>query len=136
MSEPELNAFESAAISDTQPDPVGELIAQIVDKIRGFVSGCSRNTLGEDGTIPSKLKDQFLALAVMEVMGRAGGNIIDPNGHRARAYDEANAILKLVAACRYGIDQPETPSTEVIGATSPSICARTPRFKRCQQDGI
>lgn len=134
ISGPELSAFRAAALATGQADPIAAVTLQVVDLVRGYIGACQSNTLGAAGTVPEKLLGVTLDLLVVEVEKRCAGKLIDPNGHRANSAREAMAILRDVARCNFAIDVPETEDDEVIQSFTPTISARTARFR--DQDGI
>lgn len=134
LSGPELAAFRSAALASGQADPIADLIEQNVNKVRGYIAACQRNTLGADGTIPDKLLGTALSLIVLEVMARAAGIVIDSNDVRRMAAKDATRLLENVARCQFAIEQPTTESSETIQNFEPTFSGRDFRFK--EQDGI
>lgn len=136
ISGPELSAIRAAALGAGQADPVAETIKNTVMYVRGRVAACKQNTLGAGQTIPEELMQQALALIVVAFMDRAAGLMIDANGQRKRDAERAEEILKDVAACEFAVEQPATPSTQVISSPEPSISANEPGFTRDEQDGV
>lgn len=94
--------------------------------VRGYIAACPRWRLGEvdeNGldTLPTKLIGTAVDLCVIEIMSRAAGVILDPNGVRKDAKEQAYRVLRDVAACAFALDIPDTISTEQIGAIPPTI---------------
>lgn len=127
ISGTELEAFRAAALGAGQADPVAAVLADITRQVRGYVAGCARNQLGAAGTIPDELESAALDLAIIPVMTRAGGTLLDPKGARKDAADKAREMLRDVAACRLAIEQPATVSDEVTAAPSVEIVRSQPR---------
>jgi hypothetical protein len=138
LSGPELAAFRAAALATGQQDPIGDVVAQTVDVVRGYIAACQRNVQGPDGTIPQKLKQAALSLIVMDIMSRAAGTVLDPKGQRKEAADKATKLLEQVAACRFAIDKPDEFTTEIVQNFTPSFSRhhRHTQFSREDQFGI
>ena len=134
LSDPELTAFKSVALAAGQANPVSEIIADVTNLIRGYVANCQRNRLGSDGTIPDKLLSSALAIIVMQVMTRAAGKVIDPNGVRQKASEDAIRLMEQVAGCKFAVEIPDDFSSENIQNFTPTISSRDFRFR--DQDGI
>lgn len=136
ISGPELSGFRAAALGTAQEDPLDEIMATVTSRVRNEVGSCSDNVLGPDGTIPASLKHAALSLVVIDVMSRAAGVIIDPDGVRQKAAESAERLLVRTARCEFNIEPPDEASTEQVGYMKPSISARTSQFSREQQDGV
>lgn len=136
LSGSELEGFRAAALASGQSDPVQPVIDQITDLVRGYIAGCEDNTLGLEGTIPTKLLGPALDLIVPEISKRAAGMILDSKGLRADAAERAMSILRDVSRCDLRIEAPEEETEEEIGALLPNIVGRTPIFGRALSDGI
>jgi hypothetical protein len=135
LAGPELAGYRAAALADGQDDPVEATLADVTEYIRGFVAGCASNTLGEAGTIPARLKTVALDLLAVRIPQRVGRS---PKPGRKDAADKADALLKLVAQCRFAVDVPEsgTESDEEESAPSPSFSGRDRRNARLERDGL
>lgn len=138
MSGTELTAFRSVALQSGQIDPVAEAIVNNVNHIRGFIAACQRNILGPEGTLPDKLLKTFLGLVVMDIMSRAAGKILDQSGQRKKDWENANATLREVAICRFAVEVPDDPTTEIIANFKPSFSTmrRHRHFKLRDEDGV
>jgi hypothetical protein len=134
LAGPELAGYRAAALADGQADPVAAAIADVTEYIRGFVAGCRGNVLGETG-IPARLKTTALDLLAVRIPGRVGRS---PKPGRKDAADKAEALLKLVAECRFAVDQPDSgaESAEPEAAPSPSFSGRERRDSRRERDGL
>ena len=137
ISGAELEALRGVVLADGQADPVQPAIDAITAKVRGFVAGNSHNELDEDTSkIPDRLIDAAVSLIIIQIMNRAGGTMIDPNGSRQKSADEANRLFRDVAAAKFSITDPVT-GTENSAAPLPSYApARTRQFTRETQRGI
>lgn len=136
LSGPELSAFRAAALDAGQDDPVDYVMDQAIDLVRGYVAACPRNVLGLAGTIPQKLLGALLDILVIDVMKRAGGLIVDADGERKKAKDEALRLLERVADGKFAIEEPETEDTETHGAVTPSTSSPTRYFDQDSQSGL
>jgi hypothetical protein len=136
LSGPEIQAFKTAALASGQSNPIPDLLEEVVNRIRGDVAACEQNVLGPDGTIPDKLLGACLSIAVIEVMARAAGTVLDPEQARREAARNAERLLERVAACKFAIDVPDVQSDEVIQGNIPTFSGRTPVYTRDDQDGI
>ncbi|MDR0536183.1 MAG: DUF1320 family protein [Puniceicoccales bacterium] len=104
----ELEALRGAALGSGQPDPLPGLIADAVDKIRGYAGACSRNRLGPPGTIPHQLVDAALVLIRNSALNRLPVDFLN-TAPRQKEYDDAMALLHDLAACKFSIETPDAP---------------------------
>lgn len=137
ISGTELEALRGVVLADGQVDPVQPAIDAITAKVRGFVAGNSNNDLDSDtAKIPDRLIDAAVSLIIIQIMTRAGGTIIDPNGARQKAADEANRLFRDVASAKFSITDPVSGS-ETSAAPLPTYSpARTRQFNAESQRGI
>lgn len=138
LSGPEISAMKSAALAAGQANPLPEIITQVVAEIRGYVAGCSSNTLGEGATIPSELLGTAIARIRYELATRLPVETLltEP---RKTANEDALTRLRDVAACRFAIVPPATaaPAEDQAGGTStPRVCRPRKKFTDRSQDGI
>jgi len=138
LSAGELATYRKLSLVDgNDADPVQAVIDQITGQVRAYISGSPNNQLGADGTIPEILIGSAVSLAVLEVMARAGGSILDLQGHRVKSADQAMSMLKDVARGMVKVDMPMVVTAEKSAFIAPSIIQRRPReFCGWQQDGI
>ena len=136
LSESEHDAVRTAATAVGQSDPLVTIIEDVVREVRGYVAGNSSNTLGTGSTIPDELKGAALSRIRYEAFTRlpVGRSLLTEE--RVKANESATQLLRDVAAGRFAIVQPATPTTEVVGASSPRITARTRTFDRASQEGL
>ena len=97
LSGKELVAFRNAGWGPGEIDPVATLLSSVTDKVRGAIAGNPRNVLGPDGQVPKVLIDTALSVAVLRVMTRCFGEVVDPSGQRVKDGDTAEGILRDVA---------------------------------------
>lgn len=118
LSGPELQALQTAALATTQGDPLPPVIDQAVAEVRGFVDAWDGNALGPDGTVPVRLKGATAALIVYRALLRLPVQLPDPAIMDARKgeADAALRTLQAVAAGRFAIDQPTTPTAAQNGS--------------------
>jgi hypothetical protein len=114
ISGKELEKLRAAALGQGQADPLADVFNQVTRKVRSRVLACPQNRPGPDGTIPDELLDDALALCVVSIMTRPGGTMIDPEGARAKAAEQAESNLRDAAVCKIAIVQPDVPSTEKV----------------------
>lgn len=131
----ELTAFKTAALSPGQSNPLPEIISQVTDEIRGYVAACAHNTLDAAGTVPPRLLAPALNMIRYRLATRLPGmkGLIDEL--RQKEYNDALAVLKDVAACRFAVEDPDGDATSTTSPT-PDIVVPTRRFDRCSQEGI
>jgi hypothetical protein len=104
-----VEACRTAALGAGQTDPVPNIIANVVARIRAEISGCVRNVLDADTTrIPSDLKTLAARMIVREAMSR----IKRPLSQDER--DEQSNDLKYlerIATCKVPVAKPDVPLT-------------------------
>lgn len=110
LSAPEWTVASSFLLSPGQNSVllIDDLICQVSNTVRGYISACRKNQLGPEGTIPDVLKETAIDLLVVASMRRLGGKIVDLDGNREKARLEAIERLKDVAAGRFLVSLPET----------------------------
>jgi len=131
----ELSALQTAALSAGQSDPVVEMIAEVINEVRGYVAACNRNILGAGATIPDKLKSAALAMIRYRAATRLPGKAF-LSEDRVRENEAAIHLCEQVAACKFAIEEPDTASTERISQPAPSVSGNDRTFTRTTQDGI
>lgn len=116
LTGPELHALRSYHLEPGQPSPICDIIAGVVAEIRGRVAGCPRNTLGSGDTIPSELEHAALSLIRWRLIGRlpTGQELIDEV--RRKDYEDAQALLRDVAACKFTVESGEVEEECPAGA--------------------
>jgi hypothetical protein len=114
MAGPELLAIKTAAIADDQDGD--ELVAAVAERVcstvRGYIGACAKNSLGAEDTLPAELIDAALALAVHNIITRLPGMASMLDERRDANREEALALLRDVAACKFAIIAPETEAEE------------------------
>lgn len=132
LSGPELAGYRAAALADAQADPVQPTLDDVTGDVRGYVAACNKNTLGPDGTIPARLKSAALDLVAVRIPSRVGRS---PKPGRKELAEQAIEKLKAVAACKFGIADPQPDqlpvSDETPAAPAPSISSPRRHRDRC-----
>lgn len=123
LAEPELTALRTIALAPAQPDPVPEVVASVVEEVRGHVAGCARNTLGESGMIPKRLESAALAIARWRLISRLPVKALATEVRR-QEYEDAVDLMKSVASCKFSVDAPDVPQSP-----PESSAQNTPRIR-------
>jgi phage gp36-like protein len=132
----ELTALKSAALATGQTSPLSDIIAHVVDEMRGYIAACAANTLGQAGTIPAKLLSAALAMIRYRLATRLPVKSLLTED-RVKENEAAIRLLEQVAACKFAIEEPATPdTTETISSPTPRLTARTRQFGRDYEDGV
>jgi hypothetical protein len=135
LTGPEFNAAKTAALKPGQPDPIAEVIVEITREVRARVAACNANTLGPAGTIPDECKRHAIAIAVF-CLGKRLPRAVLLDEDRRHANNQAVAFLRDVAECKVALEQPETPSDEVVTSSPPPRWkGRRRRYRYGQEDG-
>ncbi len=112
---PERDALAEAATDFEQGDPLVEILADIVREVRGYVAANAQNNVDVDLTkIPEELKGAALSRFRFEAFTRLpiGRELLTQD--RVTANENAISLLKDVARGAFAIEQPLTPSSQVI----------------------
>lgn len=134
LAGPEVSALQTAALASGQTDPLPEIVTQVVDEVRGYVSA-GGYTLGTGATVPSKLLSATLAIIRYRLSTRLPVKSLITED-RKNENDAAIRLLERVADGKFAVEEPETASTEQAGGASPSVTERTRYFSRECQDGV
>jgi phage gp36-like protein len=129
----EVSALQTAALASGQTDPLPEVVAQVVDEVRGYVAA-GGIPLGAASTIPAKLLSAALAIVRFRLATRLPRFPFDDN--RKTEYRDAVALLGRVADGRFLVEEPTTLDTESTAAPSPSVTAKTLTHQRANEDGL
>lgn len=90
---------------DGAEDPLVEILANTVAKIRGRIGACSKNVLDPDpATIPAPLKGELMAMVRYELIGRLGAEELADSDPRRVLYNEAVKTLAAVARCEVFVE--------------------------------
>lgn len=132
---PLMSALRTAALATGQADPVVEITADVVRRVRAKVATCATNQVDEDtATLPASLKALACRMIVREAKGRLELELTQDERDE-RATDERE--LTAVARCELVVDQPDNATAPPVQAVQPrpTITARRKQFGRAQQEG-
>lgn len=127
LAGPELDAVRSAALA--ADDPLPEIVAAVVEEVRGYVAACPRNRLGATGTLPKALEAAALALCRGRLLSRLPVPSLDTEARR-REVEDAQKLLRDVAAGRFYVDQPASDAAPDTAYSPPPRPRITPRLSR------
>lgn len=130
----EVEALQTSALADGQTDPLPEIVGQVIDEIRGYVSAAGV-TLGVHNTIPSKLMGAALAIIRYRLCSRLPVSSFMTDA-RIKENEEAQALLVRVSNGKFLVEEPTETDSEQSSAPSPSITRKTLKYTRKDQDGI
>lgn len=125
----ELSAVQTTALGEGQSDPLPATLDGVVKEIRGYVSACERNTLGDGETIPDELLDAAIAIARWRALTRLPVARLATE-QRREENDAAVRLLREVAACRFRIAQPATASAENLASGGAQVISSRTRITK------
>jgi hypothetical protein len=132
---PLVNALRTAALAGGQADPLIEITANVVSRIRRMIAGCRTNLVDADATlIPASLKALACRMIIREAKDRLE---IDLTNTETEAWRVDERDLVRISTCdlpieiAYNSEAPPVQSTQ----PGPSITAREKRYGRDQQSG-
>ena len=131
LSADELESIRASAPEGT--DPVAEAVAQVVDRVRGYVAAWPRNVMGPAGTVPARLMDAACALLVPALYGRTAGLMIDLNDVRKEAAKSAEALLRDILDELHDLGQSANLQSRVEAILSRMACHGSIRSGRRMQ---
>lgn len=126
LSGAESAALKTASLGSGQTDALADILAQAVSELRGYVSGCPSNRLDADtGKVPSEALPALYALCRYRMFTRLPMGATD---EREQEYRDALRLFRDIAACKFGIEQPDAAdaSEEAFTgrASPPSLAVR------------
>lgn len=138
LSAQELQAVQQYALQPGQTDPTPYVITATMDEVRGYIAASSLVVLGAESTIPDKLIDAAVRIAVWQLVKRFPTKLLATEARRSD-YQDAIRLLKDVAADKFRVEVPTTITTEVTaGVIKPQVTnwVNTVRARvwRSQQD--
>jgi hypothetical protein len=106
----EVTALSESALADDQPDPVPEIIAMVVNEVRGYISAAGI-TLQAGETVPGRLVLAAINRIRYEAATRLpGGAMLDDD--RRESNRAAVSLLESVAAKRFAVEEASTADSE------------------------
>lgn len=121
LSSQELTGIQTYALAQSQPDPTTAVIAASMDQVRGYIAASTPNILGAEGTIPDKLIDCAIDIAVWRLVTRFPTKQLSTPA-REKRFGDAIALLKDVARGLFKIETPDVISLEkTAGVILPAI---------------
>lgn len=120
----ELTALQTAALATGQTDPLVDVIAQVVDEVRGYISANPKNTLGAAATIPAKLLGAALAIIRYRLATRLPAKSFLTED-RVKENDAAIRLLEQVAANKFAIEDPTSGDRSGVAFQQASTPTRT-----------
>lgn len=128
----ELSALKTAAKASGQDGDtiLEEAINDVTTQVRGYVAACSRNVLGEAGTIPDECKGAALALVRDYLFTRLPAMKALNDELRQKETERATQQLRDVAACKLAIVAPTTPAGDDEQAAAPGITLVASRTRK------
>lgn len=131
-----VTALQTSALEAGQTDPTPHIIASVITHIRAEIKGCASNLLDADLLkIPSSLKGVAARMILREMASRLQMPLT-PDEQREHDADER--LLLRVSQGQMPVELTENPDAGLYQTTTghPAITARTPIYRRSQQDGI
>jgi len=125
-----LAAAEVAALKNNltagDSDPLAAIVVEAVGTVRGYIAANSANQLGAGDTVPSVLVDTALVLARHRLLTRLPVPSLITEGRRTEHAD-ALKLLADVAAGRFAVEQPATPTTEASSGPGAALVSSSAR---------
>ena len=131
----EVSALQTSSLAEGQTDPLPEIVSQVCDEVRGYISasGCS---LGAAGTIPQKLLSATLAIIRYRLCTRLPVKSLLTDA-RVEENNAAIRLLEQVAARKFLVEEPTVLSTEAESVPSPRMDNSRPHvFAPDSQEGV
>ena len=137
LTGPEIAAVKTAALEVGSGNPVPATLENVVDEVRGYIAGCSRNRLGAAGTLPT----QLIAVAMTVVRERLLNRFPQLgllSAERQTEYANAMIALRDVAKCQIAVEAPPGADVgpEILPSPVPKIYPRRLHRQPCDADGI
>lgn len=133
----ELDALREAVLGDLQEDPVQPCIDDLTNEVRGYIAAAGIDLDPDESKIPDRLIRSAVSKIIIDIMSRAAGTMIDPEGARAKAADKADKLFARVADGKFSIEDPTTEEESADEAVKPIYRpSRVRTTTRAQQDGI
>lgn len=121
LSAQEMTSCQTFALQAGQTDPTPYVIAATMDEVRGYIAASSLVVLGSEGTIPDKLIDAAIRIAVWQLVKRFPTKLLATEARRSD-YQDAIRLLKDVATDKFRVEVPTTITTEITaGVIKPKV---------------
>jgi phage gp36-like protein len=122
----EVTAIKTAALATAQTEPLTAMLAKVVQEVRGYIAAHEQNVLGEGVTIPDELESAALAIARYRALNRLPIRSLLTET-RITEYKDALRLLEHVAAGKFAIEQPATPSEQIVSGPGVEVVTSTTR---------
>ena len=135
----ELTAVKTAAKATGQDGDVilAAAITSVTNTVRGYVSACAKNTLGDGATIPDELETAALALIRDYLFNRLPGMRALNDELRQKETDRAMSQLRDAGKGLLGIVAPVTASEDqAAGPAMELVSSRTRVATRTSMSGL
>jgi hypothetical protein len=136
----EVTALQESSLADGQSDPIPDIIAMVVDEVRGYCAA-GNVTLAEGNTVPDRLLLHAINRIRYEAATRLpGGVLLDDDRRNSNA--AAVRVFERVADRKFVVEAAVVADSETNAAvTTPSAASEDPpqgarQFTRDDQDGI
>lgn len=133
---PLVSALRTAALATGQSDPVDAITSTCIDRVRRKIAACRTNQVDSDTTkIPQSLKALTCRMIIREAKDRLE---IELTETEKKQWDVDERELNAIAACEMPVDATDDAEAPEVQSTQPgpTICGRSKRFSRAQQDGV
>lgn len=133
LNNAELTSYRNVAKQEGQSDPLTEVIASVMDDIRGACAA-GENKLNVVG-IPASLRTTAIDIVIYRLANRVAPNLAEK---RKPAHDEAITRLTKVEEGKRPVEKPDTEAGPIFSGAEFVISDTTlpRRFKRNQTDGL
>lgn len=132
---PLMSALRTAALAEGQGDPVPEMTAGVISRVRRMIAACRTNRVDVDATkIPESLKELCCRLIIIAAKNRLEIPLTDDE---RKQWDIDERELAAISKCDLPIETSDNSEAPPVQSTQPgpSIKGRTQRFSREQQEG-
>ena len=100
----ELDTFRGVVLGDGQADPIPGYLDAAAKEAASFAAAAGYE-VGASGTAPAELIAPCCARVVVQLMARAAGSLIDPDGVRQKASDQALTRFREVQAGKFQLSE-------------------------------
>lgn len=131
---PLLSALRSTALADGQDDPVAELLATVVSRVRLEIAAGDHDVDADTTKVPPSLKRLVTRMVLWDAKSR-----LEIDTTEQERIDHANdlAFLRRIAADEIEVESPDNPVVEGVDRPHAEIVTqRTRRATRADLDGL